>query len=168
MKRSEFIKKGNGKIVTFKKLPMDAKISLVIYMAFDGEAQEPHTKPNDKHFAEGKVSAYAAKEIKDNISYYDNKYGKEKFGYGAIKASIIVDTILASSTIKEAGIYTLVELIREDNYSKIDRAKKGYVILGSEEFWEEETIQDGWHRLTNMLENKVKEIPFVYYLQEDI
>ena len=38
MKRSEFIKKGNGKIVTFKKLPMDAKISLVIYMAFDGEA----------------------------------------------------------------------------------------------------------------------------------
>lgn len=30
--------------------------------------------------------------------------------------------------------------------------------------WEEETIQDGWHRLTDMLSNKVKEIPFVYYL----
>ena len=81
-----------------------------------------------------------------------------------IEANELVNAILASSTIKESGIYTLVELIREDNYSKIDRAKKGYVILGSEEFWEEETIQDGWHRLTNMFWNKVKEIPFVYYL----
>ena len=143
------IVKNHGKIILFKNLPLPAQLALIHYMAVDGEAWE-YVESNN---------------IKRKLSFYIKKYGNIKFGYVNIpieeltKAIIKIEKDIDSHTFKDFKSYHnwYVDSQEMPNH----RISHLWPVILSN--FNDEILQDGWHRLNDYYRKGVKMIPAVYF-----
>jgi hypothetical protein len=145
------VKKYGGQVMSFQSLSLPAQLSIAHYMAIDGEAWEV---PAD----------YARKPFKALLPWFRGKYGAKKFGYVEIPTEVLTAEVMKDN--EEVSRFKDFEEYHRwyaglpggiPNHPKKDRWP---VILSS---FEDETLQDGWHRLHTYYHQGAETIPAVYY-----
>jgi len=148
------LSKKYGKIVSFRNMPLGFKLAMIWYMGIDGEAWNI---PEEfcKHKSEKKIQ----NTLKKNISYFDKEYGKKKFGIAFVPREEFELSLLKNfKTNPETTYNDLTEFLTGD--INLHKDASWPVILSE---FEDELIQDGWHRMDCYLSKKIKMIPCIYY-----
>ena len=146
------IKKYGGQVMPFQSLPIPAQLAIAHYMAIDGEAWEVPAgyRHNPKNF-------------KDLLPWFRGKYGAKKYGYVEIPTEE-----LTAAVMKDEMSYQFPDFDSYhrwyiklpggiQNHPKKDRWP---VVLSGQD---DETLQDGWHRLHTYYRQGADVIPAVYY-----
>jgi hypothetical protein len=156
------VREYGGKVMPFRDLPIPAQLAIAHYMAIDGEAWG---------FPEGTANwsvSSVKKELPAMLPYFRKVYGGQRFGYVMIPMEALKESILKDQWLTEdVGIFPSYEVYDEHVHSQAGfrptehpTTQRWPVILSSEN---EETLQDGWHRLHAYYHQGAKLIPAVYY-----
>ncbi len=146
------VRKYGGKVMPFQSLPLPAQLAAAHYMAIDGEAWEVPPDFDRK------------KDFKSLLPWFRGKYGTKKFGYVEIPTEVLTAEVMKDD--EEVGRFKDFDEYHRwyiglpggiPNHPKKDRWP---VILSS---FEEETLQDGWHRLHTYYHQGAEMIPALYY-----
>ena len=156
MTRTERLAKTfGGKIMAYKDLPIPAQLAIAHYMAIDGEAWTlPEIVTRDWSVRK------LRRELPGFLPYFRAQYGKTKFGYVRIPTAALIEEIKRDAAYKEAGE---PELFRDEPGFKIPKhpsTSRWPVILSD---INDETLQDGWHRLGAYYRQRARVVPAVYY-----
>lgn len=147
------IKKYGGKVMPFQSLPLPAQFAIAHYMAIDGEAWEV---PDDY--------VHNQKNFKALLPWFRGEHGTKKFGYVEIPTEALTAEVMKDEEMN--GRFPDFDDYHEwyiglpggiPNHSKRDRWP---VILSSTN---DETLQDGWHRLHTYYHQGADIIPAVFY-----
>ena len=150
----KLIKKNNGKLVSFRNLPLTAKYAIAYYMSIDGEAWKVPKAIENGYKAKHCPNKSPAEVVAKNIGFYTKHYGKEKFGFVKIPTNELIAMFYPKANIS----YKMKELYEERkqiwpiilDFSPIDEFQVG-------------PIQDGWHRFSDYVTMGLQQIPCVYY-----
>ena len=160
---NQLLIKKYGKVMLFKKLPMGSKLSMVHYMAVDGEAWAlpKETMKKDGSFRKAGKALNAL--LEKNMAFFDKTYGDTRFGLATVPREEVEVALLNGfkNDHDNRNIKTIEDyfaIASTANHKTADWA----VIFSS--FDDDNILQDGWHRLTCYLEKKVKTIPCLYYV----
>lgn len=155
------VKKYNGKKIAFKELPLGAKMSMIWYMAVNGEAWEIP----DTYF--GKFNENRMKNfIRRNMDYFNKEYGNQKFGIVTIPVSELIKAF-ERATIQNNDIYKSFNAWLKD----YEENKSGGIPNHKNQDWcpilgcykDDNLFQDGWHRFACYVKQGAKEITCLYY-----
>ena len=139
----------NAPILEFQNLSVTAQYAMIHYMAIDGEAWKLYDEP----FGRKEILLY----IQNNIENYIYDYAKVPFGYTTVKWSDLLDAV--------NGDQVLIEQNRKYDYSYWSPSEYEVptwpVILSN---YEDETLQDGWHRFTAYCKLQI-DVPVLFYPQ---
>lgn len=156
------IREFGGRVMRFRDLPVPAQLAMAYYMAVDGEAWELPEEVQSSSVRE------IRKEFRELLPWFRKKYGSKRFGYVVIPMEAIKESILEDP-------YLVEEIGTFDSYEAYDEWLHGQpgfrtnvhpttnrwpVILSSED---EETLQDGWHRLHAYYHQGARMVPALYY-----
>lgn len=152
------IKKYGGEVMPYQSLPLPAQLAVAHYMAIDGEAWK---------FPEGTENwsvAKVKKELPGLLPYFRGKYGKKRFGYVEIPTEALVAEVMkdeeAGARFPDFDQYHEWYIRMPGGIPNHPKKNRWPVILSS---FEEETLQDGWHRLHTYYSQGADVIPAVYY-----
>jgi hypothetical protein len=156
------IREYGGKVLAFRDLPIPAQLAAAHYMAIDGEAWQ---------FPEEAGSwpvATLKKKLPELLPYFRKTYGGKRFGYVVIPMEALKESVLRDPYLVEvAGAFDSYEA-----YDKWLHAQPGFratrhsatnrwpVVLSSEN---DETLQDGWHRLHAYYHQGARAVPAIFY-----
>ena len=156
MSRS-IIKKHKGKIYPFSKLPLTAQLSIAHYMGVDGAAWMQ--KDDFGVFDNG--SRYIIEGLISNMDKIVAHYGTMEIGY----------VILSAESLKE--FWKNCESDSSKHFDNFDAFHKWYQSVGNHiknptwpvilSDFDDEILQDGWHRFHAYIEIGATEIPAVWY-----
>jgi hypothetical protein len=148
--------KKEGKSVFFKNLPIEAKKSLIQWMAIEGSAWSDEISIN-------KITSEPISELLWNlfIEQIETSRGWEEFFYVELPTSFVTNHIMKyhdeisedHKSWEEYHAWYVDSTL--ETHSKTNR---WHCIPYSDE----ECIIDGWHRLHSYIRNNDKTIPFVY------
>lgn len=151
-RNKKLIKQYGGEVVPYVDLPEPAQLAIAHYMAVNGEAWKlPEDWAVWPDMSTGPSRARIVKELKKYLDYFIDKYGAKKFGYVLLPMKAVTDSVMAADQ-DIAGEY--------DSFPKHSADDPWPVILSN---FEDETLQDGWHRLHRYYQLGLKEIPAVYF-----
>ena len=145
-----------GTVMAFKDLPMGFKLSMVWYMAVDGEAWTyPGWAPAASH-------ATMKSWLADNMDFYDKKYGKLKFVMAHVPRKEYEEALVACHKIfaKQNGEEPPKDA--SQFVGGVNHKTATWPVIFSN--YTEELIQDGWHRQGGYLHKKIAAIPCIGYL----
>jgi len=181
-KNTKLAHKYNYKILSFKKLPVEARYALIYYMAINGEAWEiadgleeawrkglPSINNGSAKYW-NKVDSIAKEAIKTSkvMKFYMDNYGNEKFGFVHIPTHAMKKRFMESewggrdenSDWKTFTEYTdWYKTIRYD-IPKHSKKKRWPCILSG---FDEELLEDGWHRFHRYIDLGCRYIPCIFY-----
>lgn len=155
------VKRYGGDVMPFQDLPVPAQLAMILYMAIDGEAWQ---------FPEGTGNWSLAKmeeEMPALLTYFRKTYGKQRFGYVMIPMGALMGSIL-----KDPWLTEIKKFESHEDYDQWLHKQLGFrsteypptnrwpVILSS---MDDETLQDGWHRLHAYYHQGAKMVPAIYY-----
>lgn len=150
-------------MMPFRELSAPARLAIAQYMAVDGEAWN---LPHELH-PYATSAAKIKREFRSMLPWLTKKYGSERFGYVEIPMDVLTEAVMDDELMKT----DMPNMQTFDQYHKWYAAKGRMpshpttdlwpVILSSD--YEEETLQDGWHRLHDYYRKGVEDVPAVYY-----
>lgn len=155
--------------MSYADLPEPAQLAIAYYMAIDGEAWELLIPP-PRGWRQAKSREYAF-GLKKALPEYVELYGHLRFGYVLIPMDELVTEIMRDSCIQEG----MKELGHEKSF---DEYHDWYVSQGhmpdhsSRDRWpvilagrgdDEETLQDGWHRLHDYYRKGARVVPAIWF-----
>jgi len=179
-KNEQLARKHGAKVFPFKKLPVEARYALIQYMVVDGAAWDVSIELSNA-FTKGhkimnkvsynKVQALYKKAIKKSLKFYMEKYGDCKFGYVHFPTKELMKMVWERSEgIKswdEEGV-TFKEYWDHFKYDEEvenhPRTNRWPCILSC---FNDEALQDGWHRFLTYVQMKCRTIPCVFYLTNE-
>lgn len=141
-----------GEVMPFRDLPVPAQLAIAHYMAVDGEAW--------------KLPPVFEREFRSMLPWFRKKYGAKKFGYVEIPMEILTDAIMDDEymAIDRPDLRTFDEYhrwyVQKGGIPDHPETGRWPVILSS---MDEQTLQDGWHRLHDYYRKGAEVIPAVYY-----
>ncbi len=140
-----------GKVMPYRDLPVPAQLAIGWYMTVDGEAWKV---PPD----------FSERPLKAVLPWLVRRYGSTRIGYVEIPTKALMDVISEDEEFGERGIRDFDDyhewFISQGGMPDHPRKGRWPVILSS---FEEETLQDGWHRLHDYYSKGAKKIPAVYF-----
>ncbi len=150
-RNKRLVERYGGKVMPYRDLPVPAQLANAWYMAVDGEAWQVPLGFSERPF-----------ELA--LPWFVRKYGATRIGYVEIPIKALTDAILEDEELRERGVKDFYDY-HEWFISQVDlpdHPRKGRypVILSG---FEEETLQDGWHRLHDYYSKGAKVIPALYY-----
>ena len=155
-----------GKVMAFKDLPLGFKLSMVHYMAVDGEAWELCPAAFTRTGAYRRLGANLNQILADNISFYDERYGHLKFVIAMVPKAEYCKSLMANFKKND----DMKHLSTVDGFLK-EYEQGGPVVNHKDASWPvilsgfpEELIQDGWHRQHCYLNKGFPVIPCIGYL----
>jgi hypothetical protein len=159
MSRMDDLAGKNYRIIAFRDLPVSHQLAIAHYMAIDGEAW-------DILFDASVFGAEAAKAaLVATLPDYVREYGDSAWGVvdipvDSVKRAVLADEELASSfsSWKDYAAWYCKGGIPE--HGPVNRWP---VILSSSD---DETLQDGWHRLHSYVHAGHADIPAVFYPEQ--
>jgi hypothetical protein len=103
------------------------------------------------------------KHFPEHRSWYARKYGNKKFGYVEIPAGALIEAVMGDLEIKDQ--FKEFEdyhdwYVRQGHMPEHESRNRWPVILSH---YDEETLQDGWHRFHNYIQQGARMIPALYY-----
>ena len=160
----QLMKEHGGEIIPFKSLTMPYKLAIAWYMAVDGEAWE---LPFEAFYL--MKENQLKKSIIKNINIFDKKYGRKKFGVMNIPIEICKHHIMTAvdfdgrslndSYTSFADYHTwYMKGIGVEKHTK----KNAFPCILSD--FDDEFLQDGWHRFHRYVQLKMSSIPCVCYV----
>lgn len=159
-KNRKLIEEWGGEVMPFRDLPRPAQYAMAWYMAIDGEAWEmpPEFPPYEVTFQKIK------RDFSKTLPFFIEKYGDKKFGYVEIPTPVMTKAIMEGEEIrdqfKEFSDYHRWYL-KHGPMPRHERRNRWPVILSS---FEDETLQDGWHRFHDYVRQGAEVIPALYYV----
>ena len=157
----KLIKKQNNGKNKFKDLPRQHQYAIIHYMAIDGEAWDVpegyDAEANSiKRTDFDSVCRFNRAYIKKNVKYWVDKHPNATFGMISLSRAETLDALreLHPDAVKD-GEYDHPEKPSLKHYNE-----KWPVILSS---FDDEFIQDGWHRLGVYLQTTMRKIPAVFF-----
>lgn len=146
-RNARLVKRHGGKVMTFRRLPLTAKLALIHYLAVQHDAWE--------HVAE--------RDQRRMVAFYDSRYGEVKFGFAMLPMKALTDEIMRDDELSGHGTFakyhrwyvTIGQMPRH-------RATNLWPVILSD--FEDETLDDGWHRLHNYYDLGVKKVPAVWFV----
>ncbi len=169
------IKRYNGKVLPFKKLPKEYQMAMTHYMAIDGEAWE-----HPKEVCPGMRTLKGLKDGRNwmlkNISFWVKKYGNVKFGVMEIPTEEFTDLLFQAmvegkqfeegefKSFKEYHAWYVNGPGGLNKATDLHYFESWPVILGSTIDKDFEILQDGWHRFHTYVRLKRKATPVIYYV----
>lgn len=152
--------KGN-KVTKFKDLPKPYQYAIIHYMAFDGEAWDLPEGYDEEANAESRDwfedQKFNRAYIKKNVKYWADKYCDATFGMLPLSKG---DTLKALKELHSEALNNMDELDGDNLADPKYYNEKWPVILSS---FDDEFIEDGWHRLSVYLRSTMRKIPAIYY-----
>lgn len=145
----ELVKRHGGRIVPFRRLPKDAQLAMIQYMAYDGEAWNVYKNTLDEEARKCFVT----------------KYGDQRFGYVTIPTQELTAFVFDCMKLSPEGA----------DYDTFDAYHRWYAGQDSDtdhgnSVWPvilcdipNEGLEDGWHRFHSYVRKGLKEIPCLYY-----
>lgn len=124
----------------YRKLSVPAQLAIARYMAVDGEAW---TLPMN----------WTKRNFRKLLRHFRSEYGHVKFGY------VILQMTELLKAIEKDGI-DIGEYVKGGYTPLHPKANRWPVILSG---FNDETLQDGWHRLRDYLGQGAITVPAVYY-----
>ena len=148
-----------GRVMPFRNLPRPAQLAIAHYMAVDGEAWE---LPGE--YAPNTVSAQKIRrDFERMLNFFVKKYGSKKFGYVEIPTEALIEAVMDDDEIRD--VYTDFEDYHHwfvsHGYMPRHGPRGRWPVILSE--FEDETLQDGWHRFHHYVRQGARMIPAVYY-----
>jgi hypothetical protein len=151
-----------GEVMQFRNLPIPAQLAIAWYMAVDGEAWE---LPSEYYQA----SVQELKELgfRSFLPWIRRKYGSKKFGYVEIPMEVLIKQVMRDEWMKE-DFHQMKDFeqyhrwyVKQGGMPNHSTTQLWPVILSSD--YNEETLQDGWHRLNDYYRKGVEVVPAVYF-----
>lgn len=171
----KFANKFNPEIVSYNKLPRPHQLAIAHYMAIDGEAWElseeletyifTHSFISKKRINNDKCRKNTSIFLSKCIDFYIDKYGNEKFGKVNIPTKTLAKEIFErhfdiSKDYKSIEDYVKsYDLYRDTPYHK---SNNRWPVILSE--FDDEVLEDGWHRFHCYYRRKDKSIPCVFFV----
>ena len=176
-KNEQLARKHGAKILPFKKLPKEARYALIQYMVVDGEAWDVSTELA-KAFEEGHkimskckyedVRALHKEAIKKSLKFYTDKYGDCKFGYAHIPTRVMTEEVYNRNADINNDFDSFEEYrvwyFKSDDMPNHPRTKRWPSILSG---FDDEVLEDGWHRFHSYVAMKCRTIPCIFYLNKE-
>jgi len=170
-KNIKLAKKYGAKIRYFKDLPKTHQYALIQYMVVNGAAwdvsddlansfEECH-KIRGK-FPYEKEKAILKKGICKSLSFYIEKYGNWKFGMVDIPTKVMIKAVMQEKDVKKdfESWSDYHQWYKDSGYVKHPRKNRWPSILSS---FDDEVMEDGWHRFHCYAGRGDKTIPCIYY-----
>lgn len=154
---------GSYDIRRYEDLPRPHQLALAHYMAVDGEAWDNFFKlPAGRNSKEAICKALAKA-----LPQYVDKYGRVQFGLARLTTPALMRSVVGDAEIDSYWHdwrayhqwYLNAESGPDVNHPSRNRWP---VILSS---FDDETLQDGWHRLHCYVRQGARSIPAVFYPQ---
>lgn len=149
--------KYGGRVLPYRRLTTPAQLAIAHYMAVDGDAWPLPTE-------------WSVQKIKRNLrkllSNFRSKYGHVKFGYVVLPmkelAKAIMKDIANAGELKNWKTFDDFHnwSVKREPLPRHSRRDRWPVILSGHN---NETMQDGWHRLHDYYRQGAAEVPAVYY-----
>jgi hypothetical protein len=156
MNNKQLIKKFKGKKVAFKNLTKPYQLSIIFYMACDGESWDDFiTEYCDRNDFKHEVVKY--------LPNYVEKYGNCKFGVMEIPIEVAKEEVFRDECLRN-DFKTFEDYHKWycGNWVEKHNDKDRWPCILSDD--EESFIDDGWHRFHRYCQLNCKTIPIVYYL----
>lgn len=149
------IRRHGGKVMPFRKLPPAAQLAIAHYMAINGDAWDLPWEPARM--------PVRTEEIRRMMPFFLEEYGDEPFGLVNIPTQALVEAVSQDDFF--AGEWASFEeyhawYVSHGGVPHHPKTNRWPVILSS---FEDETLQDGWHRFHSYYEQGARTIPAVYY-----
>ena len=140
------IAKHDGKVMRYRDLTYEAKCAYSYYMAIDGTAWG--TPKNEVR-------------MKELVAYHEKMHPNFKVGIVQVPMGAFCDAIHANSDYDHASFAAYHEWYVQNCYNEDNGKSVWPVILN---YFDDELLQDGWHRFHSYVERKLKTIPCLYFL----
>lgn len=148
-------------IMRFADLPVPHQMALVWWMAFDGEGWEPFFDASLRNARHDRNRVRAV--LMEALPKYVAEYGDEKFGVVLLPSEKVKDALMEDEWARSNPEFS--------NWAEYEaRSSVPMVVHSDEDRWpvilsstDEETLQDGWHRLDFYLRSGHADIPAVFY-----
>jgi len=183
MKNIRLAKKYGAKTVAFKNLPQSHQLAIAWYMTIDsdgeawkvmGKLEEDFEKVRPSDYSNEKKWKKFQEDLKRlliiSLPAYVKKYGHIKFGVAEIPTMVLVKEICnresevpdAVDTIKKYRSWYKKDRkdIGDTKFSKHPKTNRWPCILSD---FDDEVLQDGWHRFFTYAGRGDKKIPCVFY-----
>lgn len=161
-RNKRLIRRFGGRMMPFRELPVPAQLAIAWYMAVDGEAWELPPQFVPYHVSVQKIT----REFRSMLPWFRKEYGSKRFGYVEIPTDVLTDEVMEDVWMAE----DLPPMRDFEEYHRWYVGQKHMpdhpatgrwpVILSG---FEDETLQDGWHRLHDYYRKGAEMIPAVYY-----
>jgi len=153
------IREYGGEVMPFRDLPKPAQLAMAWYMAINGEAWE---LPGE-YDPYGGGLAQIREDLPKMLPHFVKKYGKKKFGLVRIPTDALIDSIMQDDEMK--GQFKKFSeyhrwYVNQGHMPRHDTRNRWPVILSD---FENETLQDGWHRFHDYVRQGADVIPALYY-----
>jgi hypothetical protein len=147
----------NYEICCFRDLSLPFQLAIAHYMAIDGEAWEAKVEARGIGSPSKLVAA-----LKQAMPGLTRRYAGVRFGRSMLKASALKRALLASESCLADGIRTWPDYLARLSHAGVEhpRTNRWPVILSG---FEDEVLQDGWHRMGCYLQRGDRLIPAVFY-----
>lgn len=158
MSRLDNLIAGRYQIVAFRDLPVPYQLALVRYMAIDGEAWD-----DLMGLSYGVSETAIKKAMLRMLPQYVMDYGDCKFGVAVLPVAEVQQSVMASPEIQaEFGSWEAYHTWYAGSNSVPEHpdTERWPVILSS---YDDETLQDGSHRLHSYVQAGHSDIPAVFY-----
>jgi hypothetical protein len=161
--RQDQLLAGDFNIVAYADLARPHQLALAHYMAVDGEAWESLLK-----LPAGRNSPRAIrKALAKALPEYVTRYGPVQFGVAMLKATDVIKSVAGDTEIAEDWPDWKAYhqwYCGQDSGPAVDHPRRNRwpVILST---FDDETLQDGWHRLHCYIRQGARKIPVVFYPQ---
>lgn len=152
------VREFRGRVMPFRKLPVSAQLAIAWYMAVDGEAWElpPEYPPYGVSFEKIK------REFTSMRPFFVKTYGRKKFGYVDVPTEALVEAVMQDEEMDRFPSFEEYHrwYVSQGHMPRHGPRDRWPVILSS---YNEETLQDGWHRFHHYIRQGARMIPAVYY-----
>jgi len=159
----KLIESFGGRVMAFRNLPIPAQLAMAWYMAVDGEAWElpPEQVSDETSLLE------ITRDFSEMLPWFIKKYGSKRFGYVEIPMEVLTKQVMRDQWMKE-DMPNLKDFeqyhrwyVRQGGMPDHPLTDLWPVILSTN--YEEETLEDGWHRLHDYYRKGVEIVPAVYF-----
>lgn len=159
-RNKKLIRAYGGRAMPFTDLPVPAQLAIAWYMAVDGDVWELPRGYNPYKPASGSIQ----QEFQSMLPWFRIKYGTKKIGYVEIPAEALIETIMQDEDFDQERFKDFDQYhewyVQGQRMPDHPATGRWPVTLSNNN---EETLQDGWHRLHDYYRKGSRTIPAVYF-----
>lgn len=171
MTRTDELLGGDYEIVAFRDLPQEHRLAMAWYMAVDGEAwadvfedlPEDADCPDIGEDRDGWAAFWLA-ALRERMPRIDDMHGDVEFGMATVPMDRMVAAIEADPDMAQEGVTSYRDTVMSrDGSVAHGTAARWPVILSTSD---DETLQDGWHRMASYVRSGCSDVPCLFYPEE--